>query len=62
MPFASKAQARLLFATEPKVAAEFAKKTPSIKALPEKVKSSGSSDWAAKHGHKFHRNAMKHSK
>lgn len=35
MPFQSKAQARYLFAKHPKVAKEFAKKTPSIKALPE---------------------------
>ena len=38
MPFKSKAQARKLFATNPKVAKEFASKTRSIKALPEKVK------------------------
>ena len=37
MPFKSKAQARKLFATNPTVAKEFASKTPSIKALPEKV-------------------------
>lgn len=37
-PFRSKAQARLLFAKEPAVAKEFARKTKSIKALPEKVK------------------------
>lgn len=36
MPFASKAQARKLFATNPKVAREFADATPSIKALPER--------------------------
>ncbi len=39
MPFASKSQARYLFATHPKVAKEFADKTPSIKALPQHVKS-----------------------
>ena len=38
MPFRSKAQARKLFATNPKVAREFASKTKSIKSLPEKVK------------------------
>ena len=38
MPFKSKAQARKLFATNPKVAREFASKTKSIKSLPEKVK------------------------
>lgn len=37
MPFKSKAQARYLFAKHPKVAAEFAAKTPSIKALPQHV-------------------------
>ncbi len=38
MPFKSKSQARYLFAKEPEVAKEFADKTKSIKALPEKVK------------------------
>ena len=38
MPFKSKAQQRFLFAKHPKTAKEFAKATPSIKALPEKVK------------------------
>jgi hypothetical protein len=37
MPFTSKAQARFLFAKHPAVAKEFAAKTKSIKALPEKV-------------------------
>lgn len=37
MPFKSKAQARYLFAKEPEVAKEFASKTKSIKALPNKV-------------------------
>lgn len=37
MPFTSKAQARFMFARHPKLAKEFAAKTPSIKALPEKV-------------------------
>lgn len=36
--FKSKAQARFMFAKHPKMAKEFASKTPSIKALPEKVK------------------------
>lgn len=38
MPFKSKAQKRYLFATNPKVAKEFAEKTPKGKKLPEKVK------------------------
>jgi hypothetical protein len=38
MPFKSKAQSRYLFATEPKMAKEFAAKTPNMKKLPEKVK------------------------
>lgn len=35
-PFVSKKQAKFLFARKPKIAEEFAEKTPSIKALPEK--------------------------
>lgn len=38
MPFKSKAQARYLFATNPKVAKEFASKIKSIKKLPQHVK------------------------
>jgi hypothetical protein len=38
MPFKSKAQSRYLFATEPKIAKEYAAKTPNMKKLPEKVK------------------------
>lgn len=38
MPFKSKAQARLLWAKDPKVAQEFADATPSIKKLPQHVK------------------------
>ncbi len=38
MPFQSKAQARFMFAKHPKIAKEFASKTKSIKALPEKKK------------------------
>lgn len=38
MPFKSKAQRRFLFATNPKVAQEFADKTSKGKKLPEKVK------------------------
>jgi hypothetical protein len=38
MPFKSKAQARYMFAKHPKIAKEFASKTKSIKALPNKVK------------------------
>jgi hypothetical protein len=37
MPFKSQAQARYMFAKHPKIAQEFADKTPSIKKLPEKV-------------------------
>jgi hypothetical protein len=61
MPFESKAQSRYLFATNPKVAKEFAAKTPSIKALPEKVPASGD-DWHKAHADKFRRNAMKNKK
>lgn len=39
MPFQSKAQARFMFSQHPGMAKEWAKKTPSIKALPEHVKS-----------------------
>lgn len=35
-PFKSKAQARYLFARHPKIAKEFARKTGSLKRLPEK--------------------------
>lgn len=35
MSFASKAQARFMFARHPKLAREFAEKTKSIKSLPE---------------------------
>ena len=38
MPFKSKAQARMMFAKDKKMAKRWAKETPSIKALPEKVK------------------------
>ena len=38
MPFKSKAQRRFLFANKPKIAKEFASKTPKGKKLPEKVK------------------------
>lgn len=38
MPFQSQAQMRLLYAKNPKLAKEFAAKTPNIKALPEKVR------------------------
>ncbi len=41
MPFKSKSQARFMFSQKPKLAKEFAAKTPSIKALPNKVKYSG---------------------
>ena len=38
MPFKSKAQQRYLFATKPKLAEEFARKTKNFKKLPNKVK------------------------
>jgi hypothetical protein len=38
MPFKSVAQRKYLFATNPKVAKEFAKSTPKGKKLPEHVK------------------------
>jgi len=37
MPFKSKAQQKFLYANKPSVAKKFAKKTPSIKSLPEKL-------------------------
>ena len=37
MPFKSKAQARYMFATMPETARKWAKKTPSVKALPKKA-------------------------
>jgi hypothetical protein len=39
VPFKSKAQARFMFSQHPEMAEEWAKKTKSIKKLPEKVKS-----------------------
>lgn len=36
MPFESKAQARFMFAKHPKMAKEWAAKTPNIKALPNR--------------------------
>lgn len=38
MPFKSKSQARYLYAVHPDIADEFAKKTLSIKTLPEHAK------------------------
>ena len=38
MPFKSKAQVKFMFAKKPAIAKEFAAKTKSIKALPNKVK------------------------
>jgi hypothetical protein len=38
VPFKSKAQARYMFSQHPQMAKEWAEKTKSIKALPEKVK------------------------
>ncbi len=40
MPFVSKAQQRFMFARHPKMAKEWADKTPDIKGLPEHVKKS----------------------
>lgn len=37
MPFKSKSQMRFLYSQKPTIAKEFASKTPSIKALPNKV-------------------------
>ena len=37
MPFKSKAQERFMFARHPRIAEEFAEKTPNIKKLPERV-------------------------
>ena len=37
MPFKSEAQRRFLYATDPKLAAEFARKTPKDASIPEKV-------------------------
>ena len=37
MPFQSQAQARFLFAKHPKVAKEFAEKTPNIGELPQHI-------------------------
>lgn len=42
MPFRSLAQMRLMYAKNPKMAKEWASKTPNIKSLPEKVKKNGS--------------------
>lgn len=38
MPFKSEAQRKYLFSKKPKVAKEFAKKTPKGKKLPKRVK------------------------
>jgi len=38
MPFQSKAQQRYMFARHPKIAKEWAEKTPNIKSLPEHKK------------------------
>lgn len=40
MPFKSQAQMRFLYAKNPKLAKEFAAKTPNVKALPEKTRKS----------------------
>ena len=41
MPFKSRQQAKFMFAKKPALAKEFAAATPSIKALPKKVKKGG---------------------
>lgn len=38
MPFKSKAQARMMFAKDPKMAKRWADETPDIKRLPERKK------------------------
>lgn len=40
MPFASKLQAKWMYANKPKLAKEWAKKTPNFKSLPKKTKKS----------------------
>lgn len=37
MPFKSKAQQRMMFATHPRIAKEMASKTPSMKRLPARA-------------------------
>jgi len=44
MPFKSRAQARYMFAREPKLAKEFAAETKSFAKLPEAVKPQGTTD------------------
>lgn len=39
MPFKSKKQAGFMFAKKPKMAKEWAEKTPDMKALPQQAKS-----------------------
>lgn len=51
MPFTSKAQAKFLFAVKPEIAKEFARKTMSIKKLPEHVRKRSKKIMA---GHKNH--------
>ena len=43
MPFKSKSQEKWMFANKPKMAKEWASKTPSIKSLPNKVSKNGNS-------------------
>ncbi len=43
MPFKSKAQVGYMFANHPKIAKEFAAHTPSIKKLPQHVKTNRNS-------------------
>ncbi len=49
MPFKSKSQAKWMFANKPKMAKEWASKTKSIKALPNKVTSKTPSGPKTKH-------------
>lgn len=46
MPFVSKAQQGYMFKFHPKIAREFASKTPDFKSLPEHVKKKAISDAA----------------
>jgi hypothetical protein len=41
MPFKSLAQMRLMYSKNPKMAKEWASKTPNIKSLPEKASKNG---------------------
>ncbi len=62
MPFTSQAQARYMFAKHPKVAKEFARKTPSISALPQHVKHKMTTKQIDNMEHKIHRKMGIHCK